>query len=283
MKFATIRLEGRTRAAMIDDTGNAHLIGDISDVGDLMRSGLWPTITFSDSSHMVTADQITPDQWAPPVRSPGKIICVGLNYAAHITEMGRDFPTHPTLFTKYPDALIGAYDDIKLPDFAFGSVDWEGELAVIIGTTAHHVDEADASQYIGGFAILNDLTVRDFQYRTTQWLQGKSFATSCPVGPYMVTPDEFKSDASLQTLVNGDVKQNATVNDLVFSVDFLVSYISQFFPLHPGDIIATGTPGGVGHSLTPTTYLSPGDKLETRIESLGVQHNTVTMYNPRGD
>jgi acylpyruvate hydrolase len=99
----------------------------------------------------------------------------------------------------------------------------------------------------------------------------------------VVTPDEFNSDASLQTLVNGDVKQNATVNDLVFSVDFLVSYISQFFPLHPGDIIATGTPGGVGHSLTPTTYLSPGDKLETRIESLGVQQNTVTMYNPLGD
>ena len=99
----------------------------------------------------------------------------------------------------------------------------------------------------------------------------------------MVTPDEFNSDASLQTVVNGDVKQNGTVNDLVFSVDFLVSYISQFFPLRPGDIIATGTPGGVGHSLTPVTYLSPGDRLETRIESLGVQHNTVTMYNPLGD
>lgn len=219
--------------------------------------------------------EIAPTDWAPVVIAPGKIVCVGLNYANHIREMGRELPEHPTLFAKYPEALIGPYDTIVLPVEAPEAVDWEGELAVILGATARRADGDDAAAAIAGYAVLNDVTMRDFQYRTPEWFQGKTFEATTPLGPYMVTADEFVLEGELTTTVDGELVQSTGIDDLVFGPAELVSYISHIVTLKAGDVIATGTPGGVGHARKPPRYLFDGALLETAIDGLGSLSNPV--------
>jgi acylpyruvate hydrolase len=220
---------------------------------------------------------IADEQWAAVVPAPSKIVCVGLNYRNHILEMGRELPEYPTLFAKYPEALIGPYDPIVLPAYAAQAVDWEAELAIVIGTPARRLDEAAAADAIAGYSVINDVTMRDFQYRTPEWFQGKTFEATTPFGPVLVTPDEYALGTELSTTVDGEKMQSTTTDDLVFGPAALVAYISHIVTLNPGDVIASGTPGGVGHARKPPRYLSDGSQLTTAIEGIGSISSIVVI------
>lgn len=271
MKLATIRLEGRTAAVRIDD-GSATEISGAEDVGALLADPGWRDRAAGASG---PAHPVGSLDYAPLIVDPGKIICVGLNYRTHILEMGRELPDYPTLFAKYTESLIGAYDEITLPAGS-EQVDWEAELAVIIGTPVRHADEATARAAIAGYSILNDVTARDFQNRTLQFLQGKTFEGTTPLGPALVTADELPAGGQEMTCeVDGEVMQRADTSDLIFDAVTLVRYISGIITLKPGDVIATGTPGGVGHGRKPPRYLTAGSKVVTRIAGIGEQANTA--------
>ena len=194
--------------------------------------------------------------FAPVVPRPGKVICVGLNYRAHIAETGRELPEYPTLFAKFADTLMGARDDLVLPSVS-EKVDWEVELGVIIGRPVYRATPAEAAAAIAGYTVVNDVSMRDWQPRTLQWLQGKMFEHSTPAGPYLVTPDEVGDAADLEVRCEVDGDGHAAVADLgpaVRPAD-IVAYASQAITLRPGDLIATGTPGGVGDARKPPVYL----------------------------
>jgi acylpyruvate hydrolase len=271
MKLATLRTANGTRAARID--GDILVEVDAPDVGALLADSAWRYKARAADGPRHTLDSA---DLAPVVLRPGKILCVGLNYRTHILEMGRDLPEHPTLFAKFADALLGANDAISL-DPVSDAVDWEAELAVVIGAPVRRASRVEAEQAVAGFAAFNDVTMRDWQYRTLQWLQGKTFEASTPFGPYLATPDELpggtRPSLDLHCAVNGETVQTANTSDLVFDPVALIEYISQIITLHPGDVIATGTPGGVGHARDPKRYLTDGAALTTAIEYLGVQKN----------
>jgi acylpyruvate hydrolase len=262
MRLATIRTSSGTQAVRVDD-GVAVETGD-ADVVDLLADPGW-------RARAAGADGPTHDvaslDYAPVVGRPEKVICVGLNFRNHILEMGRELPDYPTLFAKYSRALIGAHDDIVLPA---GStcMDWEAELGVVIGAPVRNATAEQARDAIAGYTVVNDITARDWQYRTQQWLQGKTFEATTPVGPWLVT--DIDPPSSLLTCdVDDQQVQSADTGDLVFGAVELVRYISTIITLVPGDLIATGTPGGVGHARKPPTYLGDGSKVVTRIEGVG--------------
>jgi acylpyruvate hydrolase len=267
MRLATVRTRSGTRAVRID--GETAVECGVTDVGALLATDDWQITANGASGAKLPVAAL---DYAPVIPRPGKIICVGLNYRTHITEMGRELPTYPTLFAKYPEALIGPYDTLTLPDES-AEIDWEAELAVVIGRRTRHVDHAGAVEAIAGYTIINDVTLRDWQFRTGEWLQGKTFEATAPFGPHLVTPDELAPDAKISCLVDDDVVQESTIADLLFDAGDLVSYLSTILTLNPGDVIATGTPGGVGHARTPRRYLQDGQTLVTRIAGIG---ETVT-------
>jgi acylpyruvate hydrolase len=271
MKLATLRIDGGTAAVLVDDRVAVEIVG-ARDVGELLDDPAWRDRAAQAHGRRHQLGSVRHNQWAPVVPRPGKIFCAGLNYRAHILEMGRELPEHPTLFAKFAESLVGAYDEIQLPAVS-DQVDWEGELAVVIGRRARRVREADADRYIAGYATFNDVSMRDYQYRTLQWLQGKTFEGSTPFGPHLVTTDEWSPGATLRTQVDGETVQEASTGDLVHSPAALVAYISEILTLQPGDVIATGTPGGVGHARKPPRYLEDGTELVTEIEGLGIQQN----------
>jgi acylpyruvate hydrolase len=217
---------------------------------------------------------------APVVPRPHKVLCVGLNYLDHIRETGNDPPTYPTLFTKFGSTLCGAFDDLVLPSCS-NMVDWEAELAFVVGRPARRITGRSAADYIAGFTVLNDVSVRDWQRRTSQWDQGKNFEATTPVGPMLVTPDECgcAADLRITCTVDGLRVQDSRTVHLVFAPSDLVSYISTFTTLLPGDLVATGTPGGVGVSMNPPTFLRPGQIVETEIEGLGACRNRCVSEN----
>lgn len=274
MKLATLRRDGDTVAIRLDDDGAVEIAG-FADVGALLADPDWRAIATAAAGRFLPIGDIPDDGWAPVVPAPRKIVCVGVNYREHIREMGREEPDFPTLFTKYPESLVGAGDAIVLPPHAADAVDWEAELAVVIGTRVRRADEATAAAAIAGYTVLNDVSMRDWQNRTLQWLQGKSFENSTPVGPVLATVDEVPASARITTEVEGELLQDGRIDDLVFGPAAMVAYISQIFPLDPGDIVATGTPGGVGHARTPPRYLAPGQVVVTTIEGIGSLRNTV--------
>jgi len=186
----------------------------------------------------------------------------------HIQEMGRELPPYPTLFAKFAEALIGPYDDLVLPAES-DAVDWEAELAVVIGQRVRHADGDSAQAAIAGYAVANDVSMRDWQFRTSEWLQGKTFEATTPFGPHLVTTDEVAPDAQIVCEVDGETVQSSRISDLVFSPVELVRYISTILTLSPGDVIIIGTMGGVGHARKPPAYLHPGQKLVTRIDGVG--------------
>ena len=272
MKLATIRRDGATRAVRIDLDAATVVVLASSDVGALLADPDWRTLAAAEGESLAL-DTI---DYAPLVPRPDKIICVGLNYRTHIAEMGHDAPQFPTLFAKYRAALVGARDDIVLPA-ASQKVDWECELAIIIGSPVRHADREAAAAAIAGYSILNDVSARDWQNRTSQFLQGKTFERSTPLGPWLVTADEPEAvPSSVQRItceVDGEVMQDSTTDDLVFDCVSIVSYISTMMTLLPGDVIATGTPGGVGAGRTPQRFLEDGETVVSRISGLGELRN----------
>jgi acylpyruvate hydrolase len=265
MRVATIRTDGGTRAGRVE--GDSVTLLPFADVGDLLASGPdWPQRATDDGGSVALADA----DMAPVVQRPEKIICVGLNYRAHAAEANLELPAYPTLFAKFWRTLIGPNDDLVLPGNS-DKVDWEAELALVIGTPTRHADLAAAESAIAGYTVLNDVSMRDWQRRTSQFLQGKTFERSTPVGPCLVTADELENPHRLHMTcaVDDEVMQDAWTDDLVFSAAEIVSYISGIITLAPGDLIATGTPSGVGGARRPPVFLEPGQAMRTRIDGVG--------------
>lgn len=225
-----------------------------------------------DESSSVAIADVT---MLPVIPTPSKVFCVGLNYRDHIIETKRDFPTYPVLFPKFASSLIGAFDDIVLPPEST-QVDYEGELAVVVGRGGRRIAESDALDHVLGYTVANDVTMRDYQYKTHQWMQGKVWEASTPVGPYLVTPDEVDIDnCGIRTILNGEKMQESDLSQLIFTVPNLITTISTFITLNPGDMILTGTPGGVGYRRDPQVFLGDGDSIVVEIDGVGAIRNTV--------
>jgi acylpyruvate hydrolase len=247
---------------------NGHLF---RDVGDLLRRA----VDWRESAKQ--ANDPAPSTWPRlrPVLEPGAIVCVGLNYRKHVLEMGRQLPEVPTLFSKLPRALAHPDTTITLPA-ASQSVDYEGEMTIVIGSGGRDIMPAKAWDAVAGITLLNDVSMRDFQKRSLQWFAGKSWEGCTPVGPAVVTLDELTGfeKREIVTLVNGEERQRAPMSDLIFDVPTLIADLSRVITLRPGDLIATGTPGGVGDAMKPPSYLKSGDSVEISFEGVGVLKNT---------
>src|ERR1700754_1024997 len=272
MKLATIRTATGNRAVRVD--ANAAVETGEADVRALLERPDWAehAAVAAGPSHPLEGLD-----YAPLVPSPEKIICVGLNYRDHVREMGHEMPDYPTLFAKYAPALVGAYDDIVLPRVS-EKIDWEVEFTVVIGRPVRHATPEQAEAAIAGYTVLNDVSVRDYQSRTSQFLQGKTFEKTTPLGPWLVTPDEVP-DGGLEvtTVVDGETLQSSSTAELVFNAVDLVVYLSTIMTLNPGDVIATGTPGGVGHARKPPRYLTDGAKVVTTVAGGGECRNTCRL------
>jgi 2-keto-4-pentenoate hydratase/2-oxohepta-3-ene-1,7-dioic acid hydratase in catechol pathway len=275
VKLATIRTAGTTRAVKVDGDVLADL--GAADLGEFLSRPDWAEQAAMAGRASVAAYGADAD-FAPLVPRPSKIVCVGLNYRNHILEMGRDLPEYPTLFAKFADCMIGSKDDIIRPPET-GKLDWEAELAVVIGKTVRRASTSQAEAAIAGFTVLNDVTCRDWQFRTREWLQGKIWDSSTPIGPFLVTPDELPGGTrpalGITLTVDGEVTQSDTTSDLLFDPVALVAYVSVIVHLNPGDIIATGTPGGVGQARNPPRFLVGGETVTAEIEGIGRQENRV--------
>lgn len=228
------------------------------------------------ASSVVPAGIATDVLLGPPVADPGKVLCVGLNYSDHVGETGRKFPDHPDIFAKFASSLIGPHEPIDCSEVT-SNLDFEGELALVIGRRCRRVTESDAMSYVAGVTVLNDITARDLQYRGTQWLAGKAVDRSTPCGPAMVTLDEIGDPQALElsTTVNGIRVQGSNTRNMIFPLTRILSYISHFLELSPGDVIATGTPEGIGAKRQPPQWLQSGDVVEVELEGVGVLRNLI--------
>ena len=264
---------GLANAGGIIDAG-ARLGGQFSDLRDVLRQGALGRLEeLSGLAPDVAEDDI---RYLPVVPNATKILCVGINYLGHIQETGRDVPRHPVLFTRFADSFVGHGRPLIRPRVS-RDFDYEGELAVIMGKRAWHVSRAQAMDYVAGYTCCNEGSIRDFQYHSIQFTAGKNFFRSGALGPWMVTRDEQPDPAALhlRTVLNGAVLQDAPVSDLCFDVPSLIEYCSIWTPLEPGDVIVTGTPGGVGRVRKPPIWMKPGDVVEIDIRGVGVLRNTI--------
>ncbi len=270
MRLATIRTGAGTTAARLD--GDALIPLDAADVGELLAAAHAAGDDLGDAPVREGAAPVplAEADYAAVVTSPAKIICVGLNYRTHIAETGREMPEYPTLFTKFADTLMGPNDDLVIPSVS-EKVDWEVELAVVVGAPVYRATAQQAREAIAGYAASNDVSMRDWQRRTLQWVAGKMFERSTPVGPFLVTPDEVDhaGDLEIRCEVDGEVMQQARTSDLLFKPADVIAYASQAITLRPGDLILTGTTGGVGDARKPPVYLKPGQVLRSYVEGLG--------------
>lgn len=280
MKLLRYGPAGSEKPGMLDA---AHRIRDLSGVvGDITGnvlgdSGMNALRALDVDSLPIVEGGV---RLGPPVASVGKIICVGMNYSDHARETGMEIPTEPVLFYKSTTAIVGPDDDVILP-LGSNKVDWEVELGVVIGTRASYVAESQAMAHVAGYCVVNDVSERTFQFdRGGQWIKGKSCDTFAPIGPWLVTRDEIADPQKLaMTLdVNGRRYQDGSTSTMIFGVSVLVSYISQFMTLEPGDIISTGTPPGVGFGQRPPVYLAENDVMELEIGPLGRQRQRVVAH-----
>jgi acylpyruvate hydrolase len=270
MRLATIRTPDGNRAVSIDDdvafeTGHRC-------VGQLLADPDWRHLAATADGPHHPADAL---EYAPLVPHPEKVICVGLNYLDHIVETGRPKPEYPTLFTKYARTLIGAHDPIQMPlDHESSRVDWEAELGLVIGAEVRRASPTEAAAAIAGYTVVNDVSVRDHQFRTSQFLQGKAWEGTTPVGPHLVVAEPGEpAHFPISCMVDGEVMQESNTSELCFGPIELVEYISTFITLAAGDLIVTGTPGGVGNARDPQVYLRRGQTVVTRIDGVGECRN----------
>jgi acylpyruvate hydrolase len=279
MKLATAHLNGATRAGVVD--GEELVLLPYADVGEaLSSSDQWKeTLPAAGGERRSLSDL----RLASPVLRPEKIICAGLNYPDHAAEANLGIPDYPPLFAKFWRSLVGPSDHIQLPANS-DAVDWEVELAVVIGKPVRQADLEGAKEAIAGYTLMNDVSMRDWQLRTTEFLQGKTFEASSPLGPYVVTLDEFDNPDSLRITcsVDGESMQDGSTGDMVVGPAALVSYISEFITLVPGDIIATGTPAGVGGARKPPLYLQAGQTVVSSSEEIGTLTNLCVASGPEG-
>ncbi|HVW17132.1 MAG TPA: fumarylacetoacetate hydrolase family protein [Solirubrobacteraceae bacterium] len=271
MRLGTLADGGATTAAVFVDGACAAIPG-FADAGAVLRAG-------DDGlarARAAVAGELRPYDVADlraPVLEPAAVICVGLNFRNHVVEMGREIPTAPTLFAKLPQALCGPADDVALTPLS-KAVDYEGELVVVIGARARDVPERRAHEAIAGYTLMNDVSMRDLQYRSLQWFAGKNIEASTPVGPWIVTADEIDPAGSmLRVTVNDELRQQAPIADLIFDPARLVADVSRLVTLQPGDLLATGTPGGVGHGSDPPRYLADGDVVAVEVDGIGTLRN----------
>ncbi len=282
------RLHIETPTGFVDVDAAATLADEpalhgLMDVGALLRADDTVRAALARAGqHLARAWQPLPARplealtLAPPILAPSKIICVGHNYRAHVAEGGAEIPAEPLLFAKCANALIGHGDQILYPSITT-QLDYEGELAIIIGRRASRVPESRAMDYVAGFTIMNDISARDLQHGVSQWFYGKSLDTFAPLGPCVVTVDAAGPYASmrLQTRVNGELRQDSSCGDMIFGPEQLIAFIARAITLEPGDIIATGTPSGVGLGFHPPRYLTDGDVIEISIDMLGTLRSSV--------
>ena len=279
MKFVRFGVLGSEKPGLVDPEGALRDLSHIvKDIDPDTLPGL-PTLIPKDLSSLPVVLGV--QRYGCPVARPGKIVSVGLNYRDHCEEVGYPIPSEPILFSKAITSLSGPNDDVILPRGCTKG-DWEVEFAIVIGKKAQYIEEAHALDYVAGFSVINDITERRFQLeREGQWFKGKGCDTFAPIGPWLVTPDEVSdfSDRKLWLKVNGKMMQNSSTKHLIFGVAHLVSYISEFMTLLPGDCIATGTPPGVGLGMKPNVWLQPGDVMELGVEGLGQQRQQVRAYS----
>ena len=280
MKLLRFGPVGQERPGMLDANGKIRdLTGIVADI-----SG--ETISPAGLAKLAAIDPSTlpgvhgEPRIGPCVAQVSKFVCVGLNYSDHAAETGSPIPTEPILFHKATSCIVGPNDDVMLPKDSV-KTDWEVELGIVIGSRARYVEESAAMEHIAGFCVINDVSEREFQIeRQGQWTKGKGCDTFGPIGPWLVTPDEVPNLAALAMScdVNGERRQSGSTRTMIFNVPFIVSYISRFMTLLPGDVIATGTPPGVGLGMKPPTFLKAGDEIRLSIEGLGEQRQTVVAF-----
>lgn len=276
MKLVRHGAPGREKPGLVDESGTVRdLSGHVDDIaGETLSAEGLARLAGIDPGSL---PEVRAERYGPCVGGIRKIACIGLNYSDHAAESGMDLPEEPIVFMKAVSALAGPDDDLEKPRGS-EAMDWEVELAVVIGTRAKYVSEADAESHIAGYAIMNDVSERNFQQkRSGQWTKGKSHDTFGPLGPWLVTRDEIADPGRLDMWldVNGERRQTGNTETLIFKVPHLVSYLSHFMTLEPGDIISTGTPPGVGQGMKPPQYLQEGDTVELGIEGLGQQRQKV--------
>lgn len=272
MRLATVLVGASTRAAVGADDG--WVVLDEHDAQALISEPGW-----RDRAEVALRDrervQLDPAAFRTPMPRPAKVLCCGLNYRDHILETGRAVPEYPTLFAKFADTLTGPVDDLVVHDTE--RLDWEAELAVVVGAAIHRATRDEARAAILGYTVSNDISMRDWQQRTLQWVQGKAFDGTTPVGPAVVTADavEPRDGLRITCAVNGETMQDGDTSELVFDAADLVAYVSQITRLRPGDLILTGTPGGVALGMADPRWLRDGDVVTTAIEGIGELRNTV--------
>ncbi|RII15618.1 Ureidoglycolate lyase [Streptomyces sp. YIM 130001] len=280
MKIGRIRHQGRVFAARVED-GTVRLLAAEDDrhmadaVRDLIADGTAHAVPSTSLPVVPSADV----EVLSPLAAPQKIVCIGLNYADHIRETGLETPEAPLTFVKTAHCLTGPTADIRVPRGASEQLDWEAELAVVIGRTARDVDTDRAMEHVFGYTVANDVSARDAQFADGQWFRGKNFDGFCPLGPWIVSADAVPDPQALaiSAQVNGATVQDSSTAEMIFPVAETIAYLSRYMTLHPGDVIATGTPHGVGMGRSPQLWLTDGDVVEVEVEHVGRLRNTVRV------
>lgn len=277
MKFASLK---NGTPVIVTETGIISLAeggfsGDLKSFIELDNSTRDVVITKALQKNPRTTPPVS--EFDAPLRSPGKLIAIGLNYVDHAAESKMTLPENPLVFTKFNSSITGPNDSIYIPTELTQEVDYEVEFGVVIGKKAKNVSLDEALDYVFGYTVINDVSARDLQFADKQWVRAKSIDSFCPMGPVIVTADEINDPQNVEIgcEVNGQVLQQANTRDMIFQVAVLISELSKSFTLHPGDVIASGTPSGVGFSRVPPIYLKPGDRMRTWIEGIGELNNTI--------
>lgn len=271
MKLASVLVDGRPHAARVE--GDLLVLLPYPDLGALLAADGWRTLAAAAGPEVAVTDV----ELRPVVPHPPKIVCLGRNYAEHVFETGHELPEHPVLFAKYTSSLCAPYADIPMPSVS-EQLDWEVELAFVIGTGGRSIPRERALEHVAGYTVSNDFSVRDWQNRTKQWTAGKAWDGLTPLGPYLVTDDELPPGASgldVTCEVDGVVMQKGNTSQFIFDVATVIADISTFTRLEPGDVILTGTPSGVGNARNPKVFLRPGQTVVTRVERVGELRNVV--------